>query len=196
MLTRIHPLDLCDSCCREPYPPGTNIYGTPWKVALSIACIARGSEDNRRLLWEHSAVSLLEAALLQMVSSNPQTSHSHSFLLSPPTFTHACSPSVSPVVLLLLPLPSKSAHPAELHAFSCYRQVQREEGEQALTQKHVIYALRALMLRPQQGSEGDIQGLPELTKRKLIGVAKVHLHPWRMSVRSVQLIVHGWVEGM
>jgi hypothetical protein len=52
------------------------------------------------------------------------------------------------------------------------------------------------MLRPQQGSEGDIQGLPELTKRKLIGVAKVHLHPWGMSVKSVRLIVHGWVEGV
>jgi hypothetical protein len=79
--------------------------------------------------------------------------------------------------MLLLLLLSKSASPAEFYACSYYQQVQREEGEQALTQKHVIYALRALMLRPQQGSAGDIQGLPELTKRKLIGIAKVHLHP-------------------
>lgn len=45
------------------YPAGTSIYGTAWKVALSMACIARGGARNRALLVEAGAWELLCDAL-------------------------------------------------------------------------------------------------------------------------------------
>jgi len=97
---------------RQPYPPDTNIYGTPWKVALSVACIARGSRQNRELLINHRAVQLLEKALLQ--------------------------------------------------------QVRREEGEQALTERHVVLALRALLSREKgERRSAEYEGGTILTDRTL-----------------------------
>lgn len=46
----------------DPYPPDTNIYGTPWKVALSISCIARGSALNREMLRAAGVWTLLARA--------------------------------------------------------------------------------------------------------------------------------------
>jgi len=49
-----------DGC---PYPPDSNIYGTTWKVALSIACMANGCAANRKLLAEVGAWRVLFRAL-------------------------------------------------------------------------------------------------------------------------------------
>jgi len=43
----------------SPYPPRSNMYGTPWKVALSVYCIARGSASNRRVLGDEGAFEQL-----------------------------------------------------------------------------------------------------------------------------------------
>jgi len=57
---------LSASMADEPYPPNTNIYGTPWKVALSISCIARGSRKNRRLLCDNGVWTLLLSAIAHL----------------------------------------------------------------------------------------------------------------------------------
>lgn len=36
----------------QPYPPTSSIYGTAWKVAQSVACMANGSAHNRQILQE------------------------------------------------------------------------------------------------------------------------------------------------
>ena len=43
---------LSASLQNQPYPPTSNIYGTAWKVAQSVACMANGSAQNRELLCE------------------------------------------------------------------------------------------------------------------------------------------------
>ena len=56
---------LVASCAGLPYPVTSNIYGTAWKVAQSIACMAHGSAQNRHLLCEEGAWPCLVAALLR-----------------------------------------------------------------------------------------------------------------------------------
>jgi len=46
-----------------PYPPESNVYGTTWKVALSIACMAHGCSANRKLLAEVGVWPVLFRAL-------------------------------------------------------------------------------------------------------------------------------------
>ena len=40
------------SSANRPYPPSSSIYGTAWKVAQSVACMANGSAQNRRVLQQ------------------------------------------------------------------------------------------------------------------------------------------------
>jgi len=49
-----------------PYPPTSNVFGKPWKVSLSLACMATGSADNRLLLHESGVwLQLLRAVVLE-----------------------------------------------------------------------------------------------------------------------------------
>jgi len=56
---------LSASCDGRPYPRNSNIYGTAWKVAQSVACIAHGSAQNRTLLNQEGVWKQLTRTLLR-----------------------------------------------------------------------------------------------------------------------------------
>jgi len=64
---------MTESCLRasledKPYPPRSNIYGRPWKVSLSLACIAMGSAANRRVLHDIGVWPQLFRAVIAKVA--------------------------------------------------------------------------------------------------------------------------------